>query len=175
MEEEHPTLLILGVLLALRSLVPLLQQQVKDTSLKGSFGVTRKETEVSPSTEQLVQVGSPRAPLRRLCRQDPRSETRLLWKRSGSMERGGLRVWARAGPAGSGSRSWLQVLDRCVAWQWSKMKRFSRWLHKPLRNKSQPLGYFICGCSTWTPVEEHSLFLILRTMPLSHLKERAFS
>ncbi|XP_052497673.1 huntingtin [Budorcas taxicolor] len=55
-EEEHPTLLILGVLLALRSLVPLLQQQVKDTSLKGSFGVTRKETEVSPSTEQLVQV-----------------------------------------------------------------------------------------------------------------------
>ncbi|XP_006893721.1 PREDICTED: huntingtin [Elephantulus edwardii] len=53
---EPPTLLILGVLLALRYLVPLLQQQVKDTSLKGSFGVTRKETEVSPSTEQLVQV-----------------------------------------------------------------------------------------------------------------------
>ena len=58
-EGEHPTLLILGVLLALRYLVPLLQQQVKDTSLKGSFGVTRKEMEVSPSTEQLVQVGSP--------------------------------------------------------------------------------------------------------------------
>uniref|UniRef100_A0A4W2FFD3 Huntingtin n=1 Tax=Bos indicus x Bos taurus TaxID=30522 RepID=A0A4W2FFD3_BOBOX len=55
-EGEHPTLLILGVLLALRYLVPLLQQQVKDTSLKGSFGVTRKEMEVSPSTEQLVQV-----------------------------------------------------------------------------------------------------------------------
>ncbi|XP_040093581.1 huntingtin [Oryx dammah] len=55
-EEERPTLLILGVLLALRYLVPLLQQQVKDTSLKGSFGVTRKEMEVSPSTEQLVQV-----------------------------------------------------------------------------------------------------------------------
>uniref|UniRef100_A0A8C3YS16 Huntingtin n=1 Tax=Catagonus wagneri TaxID=51154 RepID=A0A8C3YS16_9CETA len=55
-EEEHGTLLILGVLLALRYLVPLLQQQVKDTSLKGSFGVTRKEMEVSPSTEQLVQV-----------------------------------------------------------------------------------------------------------------------
>ncbi|KAM5271600.1 huntingtin [Ctenodactylus gundi] len=55
-EEEHPTLLILGVLLTLRYLVPLLQQQVKDTSLKGSFGVTRKEMEVSPSTEQLIQV-----------------------------------------------------------------------------------------------------------------------
>uniref|UniRef100_A0A8D0TIT0 Huntingtin n=1 Tax=Sus scrofa TaxID=9823 RepID=A0A8D0TIT0_PIG len=55
-EEEHGTLLILGVLLTLRYLVPLLQQQVKDTSLKGSFGVTRKEMEVSPSTEQLVQV-----------------------------------------------------------------------------------------------------------------------
>ncbi|XP_016051293.1 PREDICTED: huntingtin isoform X2 [Miniopterus natalensis] len=55
-EDEHPSLLILGVLLTLRYLVPLLQQQVKDTSLKGSFGVTRKEMEVSPSTEQLVQV-----------------------------------------------------------------------------------------------------------------------
>uniref|UniRef100_A0A8C4L571 Huntingtin n=1 Tax=Equus asinus asinus TaxID=83772 RepID=A0A8C4L571_EQUAS len=55
-EDEHSTLLILGVLLTLRYLVPLLQQQVKDTSLKGSFGVTRKEMEVSPSTEQLVQV-----------------------------------------------------------------------------------------------------------------------
>ncbi|XP_012879339.1 PREDICTED: huntingtin [Dipodomys ordii] len=55
-EEEHSTLLILGVLLTLRYLVPLLQQQVKDTSLKGSFGVTRKEMEVSPSAEQLVQV-----------------------------------------------------------------------------------------------------------------------
>lgn len=58
-EDEHPTLLVLGVLLTLRYLVPLLQQQVKDTSLKGSFGVTRKEMEVSPSTEQLVQVGAP--------------------------------------------------------------------------------------------------------------------
>ncbi|XP_007456954.1 PREDICTED: huntingtin [Lipotes vexillifer] len=55
-EEERSALLILGVLLTLRYLVPLLQQQVKDTSLKGSFGVTRKEMEVSPSTEQLVQV-----------------------------------------------------------------------------------------------------------------------
>lgn len=59
-EEERSALLILGVLLTLRYLVPLLQQQVKDTSLKGSFGVTRKEMEVSPSTEQLVQVGAPR-------------------------------------------------------------------------------------------------------------------
>ncbi|KAG8508650.1 LOW QUALITY PROTEIN: Huntingtin [Galemys pyrenaicus] len=55
-EEEHSALLILGVLLTLRYLVPLLQQQVKDTSLKGSFGVTQKEMEVSPSTEQLVQI-----------------------------------------------------------------------------------------------------------------------
>ncbi|KAM8940376.1 huntingtin isoform 2-T2 [Pelodytes ibericus] len=55
-EDEHPTLLILGVLLTLRYLIPLLQQQVKDTSLKGSFGVTRKEAEISPSAEQLIQV-----------------------------------------------------------------------------------------------------------------------
>ncbi|XP_064509433.1 huntingtin isoform X4 [Pseudopipra pipra] len=55
-EEDRPTLLILGVLLTLRYLIPLLQQQVKDTSLKGSFGVTRKETEISPSPEQLIQV-----------------------------------------------------------------------------------------------------------------------
>nr|XP_033806283.1 huntingtin isoform X5 [Geotrypetes seraphini] len=55
-EDEHPTLLILGVLLTLRYLIPLLQQQVKDTSLKGSFGVTQKETEISPSRKQLIQV-----------------------------------------------------------------------------------------------------------------------
>ncbi|XP_068132416.1 huntingtin isoform X2 [Hyperolius riggenbachi] len=55
-EDEQPTLLILGVLLTLRYLIPLLQQQVKDTSLKGSFGVTRKEAEISPSREQLTQV-----------------------------------------------------------------------------------------------------------------------
>lgn len=55
-EDERPTPLILGVLLTLRYLIPLLQQQVKDTSLKGSFGVTRKETEISPSPRQLIQV-----------------------------------------------------------------------------------------------------------------------
>lgn len=55
-DDDHPTLLILGVLLTLRYLIPLLQQQVKDTSLKGSFGVTRKEAEISPSPDQLVQV-----------------------------------------------------------------------------------------------------------------------
>ncbi|XP_066488921.1 huntingtin [Tiliqua scincoides] len=55
-EEEYPSVLILGVLLTLRYLVPLLQQQVKDTSLKGSFGVIRKETEISPSLDQLIQV-----------------------------------------------------------------------------------------------------------------------
>ncbi|XP_060634006.2 huntingtin isoform X2 [Anolis sagrei] len=56
MEDEYPSVLILGVLLTLRYLIPLLQQQVKDTSLKGSFGVTQKETEISPSLNQLVQV-----------------------------------------------------------------------------------------------------------------------
>ncbi|XP_070613102.1 huntingtin isoform X1 [Erythrolamprus reginae] len=55
-EEEHPSVLILGVLLTLRYLIPLLQQQVKDTSLKGSFGVIQKETEISPSLDQLIQV-----------------------------------------------------------------------------------------------------------------------
>ncbi|MBN3316754.1 HD protein, partial [Atractosteus spatula] len=55
-DDEHPAPLILGVLLALRYLMPLLQQQVKDTSLKGSFGVTRKEAEISPTPEQLIQV-----------------------------------------------------------------------------------------------------------------------
>ncbi|XP_051784194.1 huntingtin isoform X2 [Erpetoichthys calabaricus] len=55
-EDDHPTPLILGVLLSLRYLMPLLQQQVKDTSLKGSFGVTHKEAEISPTREQLVQV-----------------------------------------------------------------------------------------------------------------------
>ncbi|XP_056410998.1 huntingtin isoform X2 [Hyla sarda] len=55
-EDERPTLLILGVLLTLRYLIPLLQQQVKDTSLKGSFGVMRKEADISPSVEQLTQI-----------------------------------------------------------------------------------------------------------------------
>lgn len=57
MENEYPSVLILGVLLTLRYLIPLLQQQVKDTSLKGSFGVIRKEMEISPSLDQLIQVG----------------------------------------------------------------------------------------------------------------------
>uniref|UniRef100_A0A8C3A9Z9 Huntingtin n=1 Tax=Cyclopterus lumpus TaxID=8103 RepID=A0A8C3A9Z9_CYCLU len=55
-DEEHPTHLILGVLLTLRYLMPLLQQQVNTTSLKGSFGVTRKEADVQPTPEQLLQV-----------------------------------------------------------------------------------------------------------------------
>ncbi|XP_033945672.1 huntingtin isoform X3 [Pseudochaenichthys georgianus] len=55
-DEEHPTHLILGVLLTLRYLMPLLQQQVNTSSLKGSFGVTRKEADVQPSPEQLLQV-----------------------------------------------------------------------------------------------------------------------
>uniref|UniRef100_UPI00398F4F7C huntingtin isoform X3 n=1 Tax=Pristiophorus japonicus TaxID=55135 RepID=UPI00398F4F7C len=55
-EEDRPTPLILGVMLTLRYLMPLLRQEVKDTSLRGSFGVTRKEAEISPSLEQLVQA-----------------------------------------------------------------------------------------------------------------------
>jgi len=57
-DEEHPTHLILGVLLTLRYLMPLLQQQVNTTSLKGSFGVMRKEADVQPTPEQLLQVES---------------------------------------------------------------------------------------------------------------------
>lgn len=55
-DEEHPSHLILGVLLTLRYLMPLLQQQVNTTSLKGSFGVMRKEADVQPTREQLLQV-----------------------------------------------------------------------------------------------------------------------
>ncbi|KAG7458857.1 hypothetical protein MATL_G00225080 [Megalops atlanticus] len=55
-DEEHSSSLILGVLLTLRYLMPLLQQQVKDTGLKGSFGVTHKEADISPTCEQLIQV-----------------------------------------------------------------------------------------------------------------------
>ncbi|XP_029003090.1 huntingtin isoform X3 [Betta splendens] len=55
-DEEHPSHLILGVLLTLRYLMPLLQQQVKNTSLKGSFGVMRKEADIQPTPEQLLQV-----------------------------------------------------------------------------------------------------------------------
>ncbi|KAG9346962.1 hypothetical protein JZ751_005889 [Albula glossodonta] len=58
-DDEHPSPLILGVLLTLRYLMPLLQQQVKDTSLKGSFGVTRKEADIAPTPEQLIQVQCP--------------------------------------------------------------------------------------------------------------------
>ncbi|KAF3687242.1 Huntingtin Huntington disease protein -like protein [Channa argus] len=55
-DEEHPSHLILGVLLTLRYLMPLLQQQVNTTSLEGSFGVMRKEADVQPTPEQLLQV-----------------------------------------------------------------------------------------------------------------------
>ncbi|XP_054459695.1 huntingtin [Anoplopoma fimbria] len=55
-DEEHPSHLVLGVLLTLRYLMPLLQQQVNTTSLKGSFGVMRKEADVQPTPEQLLQV-----------------------------------------------------------------------------------------------------------------------
>ncbi|XP_077461112.1 huntingtin isoform X5 [Stigmatopora argus] len=55
-DEDHLSHLILGVLLTLRYLMPLLQQQVNTTSLKGSFGVIKKETDVQPTPEQLLQV-----------------------------------------------------------------------------------------------------------------------
>ncbi|KAM4604138.1 huntingtin isoform 2-T2 [Polymixia lowei] len=55
-DEEHANHLILGVLLTLRYLMPLLQQQVNTSSLKGSFGVMRKEADVQPTPEQLLQV-----------------------------------------------------------------------------------------------------------------------
>ncbi|KAM9476563.1 huntingtin isoform 4-T4 [Clarias gariepinus] len=55
-DEERSSHLILGVLLTLRYLMPLLQQQDASTSLKGSFGVMRKEADISPTPEQLIQV-----------------------------------------------------------------------------------------------------------------------
>lgn len=55
-DEERPSHLILGVLLTLRYLMPLLQQQVNTISLKGSFGVMKKEADVQPTPEQLLQV-----------------------------------------------------------------------------------------------------------------------
>lgn len=58
-DDEHPSHLILGVLLTLRYLMPLLQQQVTSSSLKGSFGVMRKEADVQPTPEQLLQVTAP--------------------------------------------------------------------------------------------------------------------
>ncbi|KAJ8336106.1 hypothetical protein SKAU_G00394490 [Synaphobranchus kaupii] len=48
--------LILGVLLALRYLMPLLQQQGRDSGLRGSFGETRKEADIAPTSQQLIQV-----------------------------------------------------------------------------------------------------------------------
>ncbi|XP_052401425.1 huntingtin isoform X2 [Carassius gibelio] len=55
-DEEHSSHLILGALLTLRYLMPLLQQQTPNTSLKGSFGLVRKEADVTPTPEQLIQV-----------------------------------------------------------------------------------------------------------------------
>ncbi|TRY87598.1 hypothetical protein DNTS_005987 [Danionella cerebrum] len=55
-DEEHSSHLILGVLLTLRYLMPLLQQQAPHSSLKGSFGLVRKEADITPALEQLIQV-----------------------------------------------------------------------------------------------------------------------
>ncbi|XP_028973894.2 huntingtin isoform X2 [Esox lucius] len=54
--DELPSHLILGALLTLRYLMPLLQQYDRATSLKGSFGVMRKEADIQPTPEQLLQV-----------------------------------------------------------------------------------------------------------------------
>ncbi|CAM4482916.1 unnamed protein product [Leuciscus chuanchicus] len=55
-DEEHSSHLILGVLLTLRYLMPLVQQQAPNSSLKGSFGLVRKEADITPAPEQLIQV-----------------------------------------------------------------------------------------------------------------------
>ncbi|KAJ8272123.1 hypothetical protein COCON_G00109820 [Conger conger] len=55
-DEALSSPLVLGVLLTLRYLMPLLQQQVRDSGLKGSFGETRKEADISPTSQQLIQV-----------------------------------------------------------------------------------------------------------------------
>ncbi|KAG8134821.1 hypothetical protein E2320_007936, partial [Naja naja] len=57
-EEEHPSVLILGVLLTLRYLIPLLQQEVKDTSLKGSFGVYELSLHYTQHRDHNVVTGS---------------------------------------------------------------------------------------------------------------------
>eukprot|EP00058_Branchiostoma_floridae_P006836 XP_002592324.1 hypothetical protein BRAFLDRAFT_101261 [Branchiostoma floridae] len=57
-QEDRKSHTLLGVLLCLRHLVPHLAtlQDLEDDSLKGSFGVTKKDPELSVSTEQLVQI-----------------------------------------------------------------------------------------------------------------------
>ncbi|XP_078588724.1 huntingtin-like isoform X3 [Branchiostoma floridae x Branchiostoma japonicum] len=56
--EDRKSHTLLGVLLCLRHLVPHLAtlQDLEDDSLKGSFGVTKKDPELSVTTEQLVQI-----------------------------------------------------------------------------------------------------------------------
>ncbi|XP_066278564.1 huntingtin-like isoform X4 [Branchiostoma lanceolatum] len=57
-QEDRKNHTLLGVLLCLRHLVPHLAtlHDLEDDSLKGSFGVTKKDPELSINTEQLVQV-----------------------------------------------------------------------------------------------------------------------
>ncbi|KAJ8247772.1 hypothetical protein GJAV_G00250130 [Gymnothorax javanicus] len=55
-DEPPPTALILGVLVTLRYLMPLLQQQVGDSSVQGSFGETHREADIAPTPQQLMQV-----------------------------------------------------------------------------------------------------------------------
>ncbi|XP_019635502.1 PREDICTED: huntingtin-like [Branchiostoma belcheri] len=57
-QEDRKSHTLLGVLLCLRHLVPHLAtlHDLEDDSLKGSFGVTKKDPELSVNTEQLVQI-----------------------------------------------------------------------------------------------------------------------
>ncbi|XP_064193966.1 huntingtin-like [Anguilla rostrata] len=55
-DEGRSSPLVLGVLLTLRYLMPLLQQQGGDGGLKGSFGETREEADIAPTRQQLMQV-----------------------------------------------------------------------------------------------------------------------
>lgn len=55
--EDMGSHVFLGVLLSLRHLLPhLYKQGEEDQSLKGSFGITKKEEEAKISTDQFIQV-----------------------------------------------------------------------------------------------------------------------
>ncbi|ETE61475.1 Huntingtin, partial [Ophiophagus hannah] len=86
-EEEHPSVLILGVLLTLRYLIPLLQQQVKDTSLKGSFGVYELSLHYTQHRDHNVVTGSLEL-LQQLLRTPPPNLLLSLTMRGGLLHAG---------------------------------------------------------------------------------------
>ncbi len=56
-KEDRNVQMLLGVMLCLRHAIPhLASQEVKDHSMKGSFGVTKKEAITGVTSEQLLQV-----------------------------------------------------------------------------------------------------------------------